>query len=209
MYSFETFKCPGNAESIRVITTALNKIDESLYPLLLSAIQTAQRGKNSINFTDRYFPIDKQTAISMALFKNKCVAFSSIWNRKSFWGNSVYRVTNRTWYDPSYRIATVSKKTPHIFILKTMIYQQLKFIEQMSTTYIAFISREGDRRKTLKWFLKKVSVPFHICDSLCLVCQDRSSPSCWHTVAFFQKGSLPFPFEKMKPPFFWKGNEKK
>ena len=202
MCSFETFKYPGSANCIRVITAPLNKINETHHSFLLSAIKKAQAGRNSINFTERYFPVNNQAAISLALFKNKCVAFSSIWNRRIFWGHSVYRMTNRTWYDPSYRAATLTRKTPHIFILKTMIYQQLKFIERTNATYIAFISREGDRRKTLKWFFKKISVPFHICDSLCLICPDRSSPSCWHTVAFIQKGSFLFPFEKMEPNFF-------
>ena len=194
-----SFKISEDAEHIRIVTAPVHKITDPLHSLFLSSIKKAQRGKNSTNFSEIMFPMHEQTAVSLAIFKNRCIAFSSIWNRKGFWGNSIYRIANRTWYDSSYRVTVLSRKTPNIFIIKTMLHQQLRFIERISTTYIAFVSREGDKRKYLKWFSKKVSIPSNVYNDLYLVCPNRTSPSCWHTIASFQKGNIFFPFEKLIP----------
>ena len=110
-------------------------------------------------------------------------------------------MANRTWYDPSYRVTVLSKKTPNLFIIQTMIQQQLKFIEKIEDQYIAFISREGDKRKYLKWFSQKILIPFCVYNDLYLVCPNQMSLSCWHTVASFQVGYINLPFKKRKVKF--------
>ena len=194
----EEIKVSGASGPVNVLTSSLSEMDDGFLSLFRSSLRKARRGRNSLNFTEKRFPLREQTALSLTLREGRCVAFSSIWNRKSFWGESVYRVANRTWYDPFYRVKTLSRKTPNIFIIKTMIHQQLRYIEDTSEKYIAFISREGDKRKYLKWFSNKVLAPFYVHDDLCLVCSDRDSFSCWHTVASLSKGGKPFPFKKRR-----------
>ncbi|MCZ0932067.1 MAG: hypothetical protein OXJ52_02825 [Oligoflexia bacterium] len=173
---------------------------------LFSVVEARNKNnKRYANYTQNRFSLYDQTAVSLVFSNGKCVAFSTIWSRTKFWGNSVYRFLNRMWKSDSYRHTSFSKEIHYLFA-KNMIKQQLEFMAKRNITkYTAFISIEGKKHNYLKWLSKKISVPFNIYDELCLICPNKMTPSCWQTVAFLKK-SESFPFEILKKEDYFEKN---
>lgn len=183
------------------ITSSVEKLNSKHYNILMFSIEKMknEKHKRSINYEKKRFPIHDQTAVSLVLLNGKCISFSTIWNRKNFWGPSVYRLLNRMWKDPLYRDTGCPDGISYALVSKKMLYAQLDFIKTFQFPYIAFLSREGDKRRYMKWLSEKLSVSINICKDLCLVCPDKTSDSCWQTVAFLKKSNdMTFPF-KRKP----------
>lgn len=185
--------------NFQYLTDSLQNMKSNHYEQFLHSVIEAgnENNKRSANYTQKRFPLYDQTAVSMVSSNNRCVAFSTIWNRKEFWGNSVYRFLNRMWKSSSYRHIAFSNRIQYLFA-RNMLRQQLEFMEKRNKTeYTAFISIEGKKHHYLKWLSKKISISFDVHSDLCLVCPDRISPSCWQTVAFLKKTHF-FPFETLK-----------
>lgn len=188
--------------NLHYVTSSPENLRPEHYRAFISSVEKMrnENHKRSINYTENRFPIHDQTAISLVLSGHECIAFSTIWNRKNFWGPSVYRVLNRGWREASYREKQFSRGDFCKFFSKKMLQGQLNFMKQFRHSYITFISREGDMRKYFRWLSEKISIHFIICNELCLVCPDKSSDSCWHTVAFLREAdSLKNPF--LRKPF--------
>ena len=187
---------------LKYITSPPENLSPEHYKAFISSVEKMknENHKRSINYTKKRFPVQDQTAVSLVLLNGKCISFSTIWNRKDFWGPSIYRLLNRGWKDITYREKHLSTGISCKYFSKKMLQEQLNFIKHFKKPYTAFISREGDKRKYLRWLSEKISIPFNICNELCLVCPDKTDDSCWQTVAFLKiNGDLRNPF--LRKPF--------
>ena len=143
--------------NLQHVTSSLENLRPEHYKAFISSVvkMRSENHKRAINYTEERFPIHDQAAISLILSGNNCIAFSTIWNRKDFWGPAVYRLLNRGWRDDSYREKKFSRGAFCKFFSKKMLQGQLDFIGRFHHPSIIFISREGDMRKYFRWLSEK------------------------------------------------------
>lgn len=148
----------------------------------------------SQNYLPKNYNLDEQIAITLGLFQNKWISFTSLYHR-SFFGNNVARTMNRYWKLPEFRINSNIIQENNIHSL-SIIPQHIKIAKKYNFNSL-FISREFN---SFRWFKKlskilteKTEIKWIAHPNKVLICNNPRISSCWHNILYCSLDQKTFP----------------
>ena len=126
--------------------------DNTLFQLFEEsrALEASQTNSLAVNYSDQNYFLDQQIRFFIGFDKDVPVVFSSIF-RLDWWPEGAYRILNRLW-KPN-KNATIKKTIDPLFFI--MVTAQTEWLSTQPNFKVAFVSRQGNSKKYLKYFAEQ------------------------------------------------------
>ncbi len=164
---------------LRVVTKEDFSTYKNSFDNILDKIQKSN-DPNKLNYTPKRFPLDEQEEVTLLLYKNEVVAFSTLFHRDIF-PDRVSRALNRMWKDPSIRFLD----RPYWVVSRKMLLPQIEAAKSLNKKAI-FISVQGERSNWLRRWVSeaKKDIPGWQIASGVRKVANGDDPLCWQHVAY-------------------------
>jgi hypothetical protein len=126
--------------------------DNKLFQLFeeYRAAEARQSHSLAVNYSDQNYFLDKQIRFFIGFDNDVPVVFSSIF-RLDWWPSGAYRILNRLWKPRKNN--SITKTIDPLFF--KMVTAQIDWLAAQPDFKVAFVSRQGNSKKYLKYFAEQ------------------------------------------------------